>query len=123
MDISKLSREIFSGNIPHCGHVQGIATDGEYMYFSFTTMLIKTDMAGNMIGSATGLTGHLGCLAWSETDKRVYGSLEYKNDAIGRGILRGLVGTEEQNPDAFYIAASMWKKFLRLAWMPWKAAL
>lgn len=103
MDITALPREIFSGNIPKCGHVQGIATDGTYMYFSFTTMLIKTDMSGKLIGSATGLTGHLGCIAWSDTDRRVYGSLEFKNDAIGRGILRSL-GKEEENPDAFYIA-------------------
>ena len=103
MDMTKLPREIFSGKIANCGHVQGIAADGEYMYFSFTTKLIKTDLSGNLVGSVTGLTGHLGCIAYSDTDRRVYGSLEYKNDSIGRGILKGL-GRDEINPDAFYIA-------------------
>lgn len=44
------------------GHIQGIATDAErkYMYYSFTTSLIKTDMNGNVIGSVKGLAGHLG---------------------------------------------------------------
>ena len=39
------------------GHVQGIATDKkrEYMYYSFTTSLVKTDMQGNIIGSVKGL--------------------------------------------------------------------
>ncbi|MBE6611796.1 MAG: hypothetical protein E7632_04840 [Ruminococcaceae bacterium] len=103
MDIAKLPRGIFSGNIPQCGHVQGIATDGEFMYFSFTTKLIKTDLAGNLVGSVTGLTGHLGCIAYSDTDRCIYGSLEYKNDSIGMGILKGL-GRQDSNPDAFYIA-------------------
>ncbi|MBQ8510189.1 MAG: hypothetical protein IJ493_09820 [Clostridia bacterium] len=102
MDIAKLPHLIFSGNMS-TPHVQGIATDGEFMYFSFTTILLKTDLAGNAVGSVNGLTGHLGCIAYSDTDRRVYGSLEYKNDSIGRGILRGL-GRDEVNPDAFYIA-------------------
>ena len=44
------------------GHCQGIAIDTkrEFMYFSFTTALIKTDLAGNVVGTVTGLLGHLG---------------------------------------------------------------
>lgn len=103
MDATKLPSHIFSGRISRCGHVQGIATDGEYIYYSFTTMLLKTDLAGNQVGSVTGLTGHLGCIAWSETDRCVIGSLEYKNDAIGRGILAKL-GKSGVNYDSFYIA-------------------
>ncbi|MCI8387549.1 MAG: hypothetical protein HFE63_03675 [Clostridiales bacterium] len=99
----ELPSRIFSGNIPNTSHVQGIATDGKYMYYSFTTILLKTDLEGNYIGSVTGLTGHLGCIAWSDAYGGVIGSLEYKNDAIGRGILSKL-GREETNPDAFYIA-------------------
>ena len=43
------------------GHIQGIATDKErkYMYYSFTTSLVKTDMDGNIIGTVKGLAGHL----------------------------------------------------------------
>ena len=45
------------------GHVQGIAVDAEkgYVYYSFTTLLVKTDFAGNFIGSVKRLAGHLGC--------------------------------------------------------------
>ena len=55
-----------------------IDTAREYMYFSFTTVLVKTDMQGNVIGTVTGLTGHLGDLDFNDIDGRVYGSLEYK---------------------------------------------
>ena len=103
MDITKRPREIFSGEITNCNHCQGIATDGKYMYYSFTTKLVKTDMEGNLIGSAVGLTGHLGCIAYNEADGCVYGSLEYKNDGIGRYI-RSEIGITEDCPDGFYIA-------------------
>lgn len=84
-------------------HVQGIAVDLErgYIYFSFTTQLLKTDLQGNLIGSVDGLTGHLGCLSVNPADGRVYGSLEYKNDAIGKGI-DGQQAAERRS--AFYIA-------------------
>ncbi|MEV0379942.1 hypothetical protein [Nonomuraea sp. NPDC050643] len=62
------------------GHVQGIAIDQRkgFMYFSFTNLLVKTDLKGNMVGSVTGFTGHLGDLDFNAQDGRVYGSLEYK---------------------------------------------
>lgn len=87
------------------GHCQGIAIDTsrKYMYFSFTTALIKTDLAGNAIGSVTGLLGHLGCIDFNDEDGRVYGSLEYKNDSIGQGILRR-AGVNTEILTAFYIA-------------------
>ena len=71
------------------GHIQGIATDRDrkYMYASFTTSFIKTDMEGNVVGSVTGLCGHLGCIAYNYEDGKVYGSLEYKHDVIGKKIL------------------------------------
>ena len=74
------------------GHIQGIAVDTEkgYVYYSYTTQLIKTDLKGNIVGSVTGLLGHLGDMDFNKEDGRVYGSLEYKNDAIGRGILSHL---------------------------------
>ncbi|MEU0563985.1 hypothetical protein ABZ297_01125 [Nonomuraea sp. NPDC005983] len=63
------------------GHVQGIAVDQKkgYMYFSFTNLLVKTDMKGRPVGSVTGFTGHLGDLDFNSHDGRVYGSLEYKD--------------------------------------------
>ena len=97
-------------------HVQGIAVDAkrECLYFSFTTCLVKTDMAGNLIGSVTGLVGHLGCIAFCEADGRVYGSLEYKNDIIGRNILAS-AGHTERIDDArqFYEAWSLYPQCSR----------
>ena len=96
-------KDIFSGSYK-TGHCQGIAVDlsGGYVYYSFTTAVIKTDLNGNLIGSAYGLLGHLGCIAYHPADNRVYGSLEYKNDAIGRGILKA--NGKETIDDGFYIA-------------------
>ena len=87
------------------GHIQGIAIDRErkYIYCSFTTEFIKLDLEGNLIGSVKGFTGHLGCLAYSERDGRVYASLEYKNDMIGKGVLRSL-GITNEIKNAFYVA-------------------
>ena len=101
---ASLPRTIASGPFD-AGHIQGIAVDSEhkYIYYSYTTMLIKTDFEGHIIGSVTGLLGHLGDLDFNAEDGRVYGSLEYKNDAIGQGILRmKQLSTEITN--AFYIA-------------------
>lgn len=87
------------------GHIQGIAVDKErrYMYCSFTTEFVKLDMEGNVVGSVKGFTGHLGCMAYNYEDGRVYASLEYKNDCIGRGILDNL-GIKEEVSNAFYVA-------------------
>lgn len=87
------------------GHIQGIATDKErkYMYYSFTTCLVKTDMDGNIIGTVKGLAGHLGCIAYNYEDGRVYGSLEYKHDKIGSNILKR-IGDDIDVTDGFYVA-------------------
>ena len=103
MENFSFPKDIFSGSYK-TGHCQGIAVDpcGGFVYYSFTTAIIKTDLSGNLIGSAYGLLGHLGCIAYSKTDNRVYGSLEYKNDAVGRGILKA--NGKESIDDGFYIA-------------------
>ena len=95
---------IFSGHFGN-GHCQGIAMDEKngYVYYSFTTLLVKTDLQGHLIGTVDGLTGHLGCIDFCERDGRVYGSLEYKRDSIGRGIAATL-GVEQQATTAFYCA-------------------
>ena len=87
------------------GHVQGIAVDTkqQYVYLSFTTMLVKLDMQGNVVGTVTGILGHLGCLEFNDEDGRLYGSLEYKNDAIGKGILKQ-EGVSKQLETGFYVA-------------------
>ena len=81
--LSALPRHIHSG-IWKSGHVQGIAVDlkNDCIYFSFTTMIVKTDLEGNLIGWADGIAGHLGCMDFCEADGRVYASLEYKDDCI-----------------------------------------
>lgn len=108
-----LPASIFSGCF-HAGHCQGVALDTkrEYIYWAFTTLLVKTDLAGNLIGSVTGLMGHLGCLAFNDADGKLYGSLEYKQDAIGKGILKRL-GYAGQLEDAFYIAVFDVEKITR----------
>ncbi|WP_345231517.1 hypothetical protein [Olivibacter ginsenosidimutans] len=86
-------------------HVQGVAVDQKngYVYFSFTDKLIKMDLSGKLIGSVTGFVGHLGDLDFNTDDGKIYGSLEYKNDAIGNGIKKAL-GMQDTHETGFYIA-------------------
>ncbi len=88
------------------GHVQGIAIDREagVIYYSFTTLLLKTDLAGHPIGSVRGIVGHLGCIDFDPVRRRVYGSLELKHDAIGAGIV-ARTGQALAEEDAFYLVA------------------
>ncbi|MDA0179435.1 hypothetical protein OJ997_03940 [Solirubrobacter phytolaccae] len=71
--------QVSGGSWPS-GHVQGIAVDPAkgFIYYSFTNLLVKTDLAGNVVGTMGGFTGHLGDLDFNPADGRVYGSLEYK---------------------------------------------
>lgn len=102
--INELPRTIYSQEWK-AGHIQGIAVDAKkgHIYYSFTTMLIKADLQGNIIGTVKGLLGHLGCIEFNEEDGRIYGSLEYKNDSIGRGILQQ-ENTSKHWDSAFYVA-------------------
>lgn len=97
-------KEIFTGYWGN-NHCQGIAVDKKrgFLYVSFTTLLLKLDLQGNLIGSVDGLVGHLGCITLNENDGRVYGSLEFKNDIIGRSVRKNL-GVEHDHPDVFYTA-------------------
>lgn len=102
--VPDLPREINAGAWKG-GHVQGIALDGknEYVYVSFTTLLVKMDLKGNVVGTVTGLLGHLGCLDYNDYDGRVYGSLEYKNDVIGKHIMKA-TGSSKELETGFYVA-------------------
>ena len=102
--MTNFPNQIFSGYFGKC-HCQGIAVDEKngYVYYSFTTLLVKTDLEGRLIGTVDGLIGHLGCIAYNKQDGKIYGSLEFKNDVIGRGILSAL-GSTKSFDDAFYCA-------------------
>ncbi len=66
------------------GHIQGFCTDdvGQYLYATFTYLLVKVDMrTGEVVGTVTlHREGHLGDLTYHEG--KVYGSLMY--DPYGR---------------------------------------
>ncbi len=95
-------------------HIQGVAVDqaNGFMYVSFTDKLLKMDLAGNVIGSVTGFVGHLGDLDFDPETGKIYGSLEYKNDAIGKGINKAL-GVTKQIQNGFYIAIFDGKQIVR----------
>ncbi|MBR5520114.1 MAG: hypothetical protein IKU55_05300 [Clostridia bacterium] len=94
--------ELFTGYFGD-KHIQGIALDlkNGYIYCSFTTQLVKLTMTGELVGSVVGLAAHLGCIAFNTADGKVYGSLEYKHDAIGRGLISAI---GEDVADGFYAA-------------------
>ena len=88
-------------------HVQGIAVDTarQSIYYSFTTRFIRTDLEGNILGSVDKIPGHLGAIALDPRDGRVYASLEYKDDEIGRGIAHQLgTGNYTRQGSTFSIA-------------------
>lgn len=96
---------IYSGEYDG-GHCQGIAVDTErgFVYYSFTTLLVKTDLKGKEIGSVVNLAGHLGCIVYDAERNMVYGSLELKHDDIGAGII-GKTGWDPSEEDSFYLVA------------------
>lgn len=87
------------------GHIQGIAVDTkqQYIYYSFTTLLVKADLNGNIVGTVANLLGHLGCIEFNDEDGRVYGTLEYKDDEIGQGIIKRKNITEKLE-NGFFVA-------------------
>ena len=97
-----LPKQLYSGFWKE-GHVQGIAVDAkrEFVYYSFTTILLKTDFEGNPIGTVENLAGHLGCIQYDPDRDLVYGSLELKHDQIGKGII-DRIGYDPSQEDAFY---------------------
>lgn len=103
--MNNLPNSVYSGAYKE-GHVQGIAVDKKrgFVYYSFTTMFLKTDIYGNAIGSVINLTGHLGCITYDEDNNNVYASLELKHDAIGTGII-SRTGKDPSSEDSFYIVS------------------
>ena len=88
-------------------HVQGIALDrkNDCMYCSFTSAFFKTDLEGNITGSVTGINGHLGAMTFDPIGRKIYASLEFKDDAIGKGIAKTLGAEVHKREDSrFYVA-------------------
>lgn len=100
-----LPSEVFVGG--QLQHVQGIAYDSEAdcMYMSFTSRFVKVDMQGRILASIDRIQGHLGAMTFDPGSRRVYASLECKDDEIGTGIARTL-GTDAvgRSDSHFYIA-------------------
>src|SRR5690606_5738652 len=69
--------------------------------------------SGRLIGSVTGFVGHLGDLDFNTDDGKIYGSLEYKNDAIGKGIKNELRVQDNNKSNGFYIAIFDGSKIVR----------
>lgn len=71
IDLFPLSLAGGSWDVKHC---QGIAidTDKGYVYYSYTTILVKCDLEGNIVGTVTGFTGHLGDIAFNKKDRKLY---------------------------------------------------
>ena len=61
-----MKNPIFTGLWGNC-HIQGIAVDKNngFIYYSFTTKLIKATLDGEIVGTVDGLMGHLGCIAFN----------------------------------------------------------
>ena len=104
-DASLLPATVYVGG--QIQHVQGIAYDSERncMYMSFTSRFLKVDMQGNILASIDRIQGHLGAMTFNQSDRKVYASLECKDDEIGQGIARTLdVKTVSRSDSRFYIA-------------------
>lgn len=88
-------------------HIQGFTIDREKqcIYASFTTAFYKTDFQGNIIASVENIPGHLGAMSRNPVNGKVYASLEFKDDEIGRGIAKGMgIETVKSGESVFYIA-------------------
>lgn len=106
-------------------HIQGLALDKKEkcLYCSFTSAFFKCDLEGNVIGSVTGINGHLGAMTYEPKSKKVYASLEIKDDEIGRGVSDAL-GAErhEKAASRFYVAEIDVRKIDRIE-VPFEEAM
>ena len=85
-------------------HVQGMAIDtlARCFYLSFTTSMVKVDYEGNVLASIDSINGHLGAMTFDAASRKLYASLECKDDVIGQGIAKHL-GKETFTQSKFYI--------------------
>lgn len=99
----RLPESVFVGG--QAQHVQGIAYDAKAgcMYMSFTSRFLKVDMQGNILASIDRIQGHLGAMTFDPVGRKVYASLECKNDQIGQGIAK-VLNVDVVKESVFYIA-------------------
>lgn len=76
-DVFRVSAE---GSYPH--HLQGVCTDGKAIYWSFTTVLIKTDMSGKLLRKVP-VANHHGDLCFHDGLLYVAVNLGKFNDPAG----------------------------------------
>ena len=71
IDLYPLSLSGGDWDVKHC---QGIAIDKSngFIYYSYTTMLIKCSFDGKIVASVTGIKGHMGDISFNEADKMLY---------------------------------------------------
>ena len=71
IDLYPLSLSGGDWDVKHC---QGIAVDKEngYIYYSYTTMLIKCSFEGKIVASVTGIQGHMGDITYNKADGMLY---------------------------------------------------
>lgn len=84
------------------GHVQGLAIDEErgFLYYSMTTILVKTDLQGKVLGTMTGFDAHMGDLTVNAETGEVYATLEYDSQTAWTiGVIDALKLTKK-NVDA-----------------------
>ena len=89
------------------GHVQGIAIDEAHghIYYCYTTVLVKTDLMGTVLGTVGHLAGHMGCITMDSERRRLYGSLELKHDWIGKGVIKSNGDWNPSDEDSFYLVS------------------
>lgn len=62
-------------------HLQGVATDGTNVFWSFTTVLAKTDLSGRLLAKSEIESGHMGDVCWK--DGAVYVGMNFGKGADG----------------------------------------
>lgn len=126
LTISILSLNIWAQSLPSridvTGadmHVQGVVVDtvDRVAYFSFTNTLLKTDFEGKVLASIINIPGHLGDLTYDAHKGIIYGSLECKDDVIGKGIAAKMKGADYSSSH-FYVAMIHTDRLTRIGMSP-----
>jgi len=78
--IDRLTRVVCGGTYPH--HLQGVCTDGKFLYWSFTTTLVKTTLAGRVLEKVE-VANHHGDLCYHDGRLSVAVNLGTFNDPAG----------------------------------------